>query len=108
MISDSRAQCLVDEFEDAAHLASGGFSIPHGIAGVLRRLADVEGLYADDESSCAVPVGLLNELADKLTEPSLLERAMKGDAVAAKQFLYEAGFTDGDGDWLPQYQNASS
>jgi hypothetical protein len=108
LISDSRAQRLVDEFEDAAYLASGGFSIPHGIAAVLRHLADVEGLYADDESSCAVPVGLLNELVDKLTEPSLLERAMKGDAVAAKQFLHEAGFTDRGGNWLPQYQSASS
>jgi hypothetical protein len=36
--------------------------------------------------------------------PTLLDRAMKGDAAAAKQFLHEAGFTDKQGQWLPQYQ----
>jgi hypothetical protein len=29
---------------------------------------------------------------------------MAGDATAAKQFLHEAGFTDKQGQWLPQYQ----
>ena len=33
-----------------------------------------------------------------------MERAMNGDATAAKQFLHEAGFTDQQGQWLPQYQ----
>ena len=33
-----------------------------------------------------------------------MERAMAGDATAAKQFLHEAGFTDKQGQWLPQYQ----
>lgn len=104
MISGSRAQRLVDEFEDAAYLSLSGFSIPHGIAAVLRHLADTEGVYADDEGPCAVPVGLLNELADKLVEPSLLERATKGDAAAARQLLRECGFMDEKGNWLPQYQ----
>ena len=36
--------------------------------------------------------------------PTLMERAMNGDATAAKQFLHEAGFTDKQGQWLPQYQ----
>jgi hypothetical protein len=36
-----------------------------------------------------------------------MERAMAGDATAAKQFLYEAGFTDQQGQWLPQYQPIS-
>ena len=36
--------------------------------------------------------------------PTLLERAMKGDATAAKQFLHKAGFTDAQGQLLPQYQ----
>jgi hypothetical protein len=46
----------------------------------------------------------LEGLADALTAPTLLERAMKGDATAAKQFLHKAGFTDRQGQWLPQYQ----
>ena len=44
-------------------------------------------------------------VADALTAPTLLERAMAGDATAAKQFLHEAGFTDKQGQWLPQYQS---
>jgi hypothetical protein len=36
--------------------------------------------------------------------PTLMERAMAGDATAAKQFLHQAGFTDKQGQWLPQYQ----
>ena len=39
-----------------------------------------------------------------LEAPTLLERAMKGDVAAAKQFLHEAGFTDKQGYFLPQYQ----
>jgi hypothetical protein len=42
-----------------------------------------------------------------LTAPTLMERAMAGDAIAAKQFLYEAGFTNEQGQWLPQYQPIS-
>ena len=36
---------------------------------------------------------------DALEAPTLMERAMAGDATAAKQFLHEAGFTG------PQYQS---
>jgi hypothetical protein len=43
-------------------------------------------------------------LSDALQAPTLLVRAMAGDATAAKQFLREAGFTDQQGQWLPQYQ----
>ena len=43
-------------------------------------------------------------IADALEAPTLLVRAMNGDATAAKQFLHEAGFTDKQGQWLPQYQ----
>ena len=81
MTSDTRAQRLIDEFENAAYLDSASpLSTRHGIAAVLRHLADA------------------------LDAPTILERAMKGDASAAKQFLYEAGFTDEQGQWLPQYQ----
>jgi len=47
------------------------------------------------------------DMADALTAPTLMERAMAGDAIAAKQFLYEANFTDEHGQWLPQYQPIS-
>ena len=48
---------------------------------------------------------VLEGLAAALTAPTLLERAMAGDATAAKRFLHEAGFTDRQGQWLPQYQS---
>ena len=105
MISDTRAQRLVDEFEEGASLDFGkGFSIRHGIAAVLWHLIATE---ADPESWGAVPANRLEVLAAALTAPTLLERAMKGDATAAKQFLHEAGFTDQQGQWLPQYQPIS-
>ena len=103
MTSDSRAQRLVDEFEQAASFY-GGFSVRHGIAAVLRHLADTDAQYGDMESFYAIPTNTLENLADALEAPTLLERAMKGDATAAKQFLYKAGFTDEQGQWLPQYQ----
>jgi len=102
MTSNTRAQRLVDEFEEGASLDFGkGFSFRHGIAAVLRHLVDTE---ADSESLGWVPANRLEDLADALTAPSLMERAMKGDATAAKRFLHEAGFTDQQGQWLPQYQ----
>lgn len=105
MTSDTRAQRLIDEFEEGAtDWGNASYSIRHGIAAVLRHLANTEGLYGDIESFYAVPVRTLEDLADALEAPTLLERAMKGDANAAKQFLHEAGFTDKQGQWLPQYQ----
>ena len=103
MTSAARAQRLVDEFEEGAAFV-GDHSIRHGIAAVLRHLADTDAQYGDMESWYAVPTRTLEDLADALTAPSLLERAMAGDAAAAKQFLHEAGFTDQQGQWLPQYQ----
>ena len=102
MTSDTRAQRLLDEFEEGASLDFGkGFSIRHGIAAVLRHLVGTE---ADSESWGAVPANRLDALAAALTAPTLLDRAMKGNATAARQFLHEAGFTDKQGQWLPQYQ----
>ena len=100
MTSNTRAQRLINEFEEGAAFA-GGHSIRHGIAAVLRHLVAAE---ADPESWGAVPANRLDALADALTAPTLLERAMSGDASAAKRFLHEAGFTDKQGQWLPQYQ----
>jgi hypothetical protein len=101
MTSETRAQRLLDEFEEAAYGDSGSYSIRHGIAAVLRHIAETE---YDMESWYAVPQRRLEDLADALTAPTLLERAMLGDATAARQFLHEAGFTDKQGQWLPQYQ----
>ena len=104
MASDTRAQRLIDEFEEAASYYGGYSSIRHGIAAVLRHLADTDAQYGDMESWYAVPARTLENLADALEAPTLLDRAMNGDAAAAKQFLHEAGFTDKQGQWLPQYQ----
>ena len=105
MTSDTRAQRLIDEFEDAAYLDSASpLSIRHGIAAVLRHLVDTDAQYGDMESWYAVPARTLEDLADALSAPTLLERALSGDATAAKQFLHDAGFTDKQGQWLPQYQ----
>ena len=105
MTSDTRAQRLIDEFEEAATDWEGAkYNIRHGIAAVLRHLADTDAQYGDMESFYAVPTRTLEDLADALDAPTLLERAMKGDATAARQFLHEAGFTDKRGQWLPQYQ----
>ena len=98
--SRSRAQRLVDEFQEGANW-EGGFSIRHGIARVLRHLADTEG---DPESWGAIPARTLESLADALEAPTLLDHALAGDATAARRFLHEAGFTDERGQWLPQYQ----
>ena len=92
MTSESRAQRLVDEFEEAANRGEG-YNIRHGIAAVLRHLADTDAQYADMESFYAVPARTLEGLADTLTAPTLLDRALAGDAAAARQFLLEAGFT---------------
>jgi hypothetical protein len=43
-------------------------------------------------------------LKEQPVKPTPMERALAGDAAAAKQFLHEAGFTDKHGQWLPQYQ----
>lgn len=118
MTSESRAQRLVDEFEEGAAFA-GGHSIRHGIAAVLRHLADTDSAgrrhllrratgKADEESFYTIPARTLEDLAAALTAPSLLERALAGDAAAARQFLREAGFTDERGQLLPQYQPEES
>ena len=101
MTSETRAQRLLDEFEEGAYRDSGSYSIRHGIAAVLRHIAETE---YDMESWYAVPQRRLEDLADALTAPTLLQRAMLGDTTAARQFLHEAGFTDKGGQLLPQYQ----
>ena len=113
MTSDTRAQRLVDEFEEGVkgkfqgaivEFGEVAYSVRHGIAAVLRHIADTEDAYKIEEGLHAVSVNLLNDLAFRLTAPTLLERAMRGDVTAVKRFLHEAGFADEQGRWLPQYQ----
>ena len=105
MISESRVQRLIEEFEDGSTLDFGGFSIRHGIASVLDHVADTESIYPDSESSACVPVYVLKEMVEALTAPTLLERALSGDAASARQFLRQAGFIDEHGNLMPQYQS---
>jgi hypothetical protein len=100
MTSDTRAQRLVDEFEDGS-AQLGGFNIRHGIAAVLTHLADT------DDDWDLEPARVLRQHADALTAPTPLERALAGDWKAARQFLHEAGFTDQHGQLLPQFQPIS-
>lgn len=83
----SRAQRLIEGFEE-------GQDVRHGIAKVLMHLVHAWG---DPESWYGVTASTLTQLAEELTAPSLLNRALLGDSTAARQFLYEAGFTDEHG-----------
>jgi hypothetical protein len=89
-----RAQRLIDEFEE-------GEDTRHGIANVLQHLA----VAWDDPTFQGVHCSILEDMADELTAPSLLDRALAGDRKAARQFLHEAGFTDASGNWLPHFQS---
>ena len=102
MTSESRAQRLVSEFEEAAS-AYEGYNVRAGIAAVLEHLLATETSY-DEEGWQGITSQVLNDMVEALTAPTLLERAMAGDAAAARQFLHEVGFTDERGQWLPQYQ----
>jgi hypothetical protein len=93
----SRAQRLIDEFEE-------GESVREGIANVLTHLANTWGSYSDEGELHGVRVALLEDLAEELTAPTLLDRALAGDKDAARQFLYEAGFTDEHGQLRPPYR----
>ena len=66
MTSETRAQRLLDEFEEAAYRDSCSYSIRHGIAAVLRHIADTDVKYGVMESWYAVPVRTLEDLADAL------------------------------------------
>lgn len=90
----SRAQRLIDEFEE-------GKSVRHGIANVLTHLANA---WDDPESWYAVPAKTLEQLAAELTAPTLLDRALDGDRDAARQFLQELGFIDEHGQLKPPYR----
>lgn len=104
--SPTRAQRLVDEFEEAAHF-SKGYDVRAGIAAVLTHLVATEA-ESPQGAWYAVPAYVLEEMSRALTAPSLLERALAGDVAAARQFLHQVGFTDERGQLRPQYQPEES
>ena len=66
MTSNTRADRILDEFTEAAYHKARHTSIRHGLAAVLRHLADTDAQYGDMESWYAVPVRTLEDLADAL------------------------------------------
>jgi hypothetical protein len=70
MTSDSRAQRLVDEFEQAASFY-GGYSVRHGIAAVLDAAMQHSG-PAFEPVACKMVAAAFRAAADQLT-PYLVE-----------------------------------
>ena len=92
-----RAQRLIEEFEE-------GQDTRHGIANVLDLLAHAWDSYSDDTTLVGVRCSTLEDMAAELTAPCLLTRALAGDKDAARQFLFEAGFTDEHGQLTGPYK----
>ncbi len=92
----SRAQRLVEEFEE-------GGSVRQGIANVLRHLASAWDSYSDEGTLHGVRVSLLEDLCEELEAPTLLERALAGDKDASRQILQEMGVVDQHGQLTPEY-----
>lgn len=92
-----RAQRLIEEFEY-------GESVREGIANVLIHLAVTWDSYSDDTTLVGVRCSTLEDMAAELTVPTLLDRALAGDKDAARQFLFETGFTDEHGQLTGPYK----
>lgn len=92
-----RAQRLIEEFEY-------GQDTRHGLANVLIHLAAAWESYSDDTTLVGVRCSTLEDMAEELVAPCLLTRALAGDKDAAKQFLFEAGFTDEHGQLTGPYK----
>lgn len=95
----SRAQRLIEEFED-------GETTRHGIANVLKHIAYAFQVYCDGEggSLTGVSVSTLEDLVLELEAPTLLDRALTGDKAAARQFLLEMGVIDENGQLTGPYK----
>jgi hypothetical protein len=65
-ISQTRADRLLEEFEEAAYVDLGVYNISRGIAALLRHIAATESGYGNEESFCAVRTQTLEDMADKL------------------------------------------
>jgi hypothetical protein len=95
----SRAQRLIEEFEE-------GDDVRHGIANVLKYLANAWDSYSDgDEYWHGVTTDTLEDFMVELTAPTLLDRALAGEKDAARQFLFEAGFIDEHGQLTAPYRS---
>ena len=96
----SRAQRLIEEFED-------GQDTRHGIANVLNHLAYAFQVTCDGEgeSLTGVPVSTLEDLVLELEAPTLLDRALSGDKAAAREFLFEMGVIDENGQLTGPYKS---
>lgn len=95
---DDHAELLVEEFEE-------GESVRQGIARVLTRITETLDSYIDeDESDHVVRISVLQGLIEKLSAPSLLERALAGDRAAAREFLQQLGMIDADGQLVAPYR----
>jgi hypothetical protein len=94
-----RAQRLIEEFEE-------GDDVRHGIANVLKYLANAWDSYSHgDECWHGVTTDTLEDFMVELTAPTLLDRALAGEKDAARQFLFEAGFTDEHGQLTAPYRS---
>lgn len=65
-ISQSCADRLLEEFEEAAYVDLGVYNMSRGIAAVLRHIAATESGYGDEESFYGVRTQTLEDMADKL------------------------------------------
>jgi hypothetical protein len=66
MTSNTRADRILDEFTEGAYHGGRHTSIRHGLAAVLRHIADTDARFGVMESWYAVPVRTLEDLADAL------------------------------------------
>ena len=94
----SRAQRLIEEFEQ-------GDSVREGIANVLLHLAAAWGSYSDNSTLHGVSTSLLDDFAEELTAPTLLDRALAGDRAAARKFLQDFGMIDANGNLTGPYKS---
>ena len=93
-----RAQSLIEAFEE-------GIDVRHGLANVLLYLSAAWYHIHNDDISTVVRCSTLEDMATELTAPTLMERALAGDKDAARQFLFEAGFTDEHGQLTGPYKS---
>jgi hypothetical protein len=95
----SRAQRLIEEFGE-------GQDVRHGIANVLRHVAHAFQVYCDGEGEglTGVSVSTLEDLVLELEAPTLLDRALAGDKAAAREFLFEMGVIDENGQLTGPYK----
>lgn len=95
----SRAQRLIEEFGE-------GQDVRHGIANVLRHIACVfhVNCYGGMDNFTGVKTSLLGTLANELEAPTLLDRALSGDKAAAREFLFEMGVIDENGQLTGPYK----